>query len=118
MYDHPLEKCAFSMCKGNFGGVKGREFICVLQMDGSVKFFEQDGITFECPLPGERNIPAPIHYLPRVDCFVTVSPAWELECFRYLNLSETNLNLRRNDPIWSLCIGEYPIDMSVHQITK
>ncbi|XP_001659313.2 protein PTHB1 [Aedes aegypti] len=118
LYEHPLGKAAFSMCRGNFGGVKGRDFLCIQHMDGSLKFFEQDGISFECDLPGERNIPSPIHYVPRTDCFVTVSPGWDLECYRYQDLSETNVSLRRTDPIWSICVGEYALDLNVHQISN
>ncbi|XP_029735561.2 protein PTHB1 [Aedes albopictus] len=118
LYEHPLGKAAFSMCRGNFGGVKGRDFLCVQHMDGSLKFFEQDGISYECELPGERNIPSPIHYVSRTDCFVTVSPGWDLECYRYQDLSETNVSLRKSDPIWSICVGEYALDLNVHQISN
>ncbi|XP_053686775.1 protein PTHB1 isoform X2 [Sabethes cyaneus] len=117
LYEHSLSKSAFSFCRGNFGGVKGRDFLCVQHLDGSLKFFEQDGISYEVSLPGERNIPSPIHYVARVDCFVTVSPSWELECYRYQDLSETNVSLRKHEPIWSLCIGEYALDFNVHQMS-
>ncbi|XP_055538517.1 protein PTHB1 isoform X2 [Wyeomyia smithii] len=118
LYEHNLTKSAFSFCRGNFGGVKGRDFLCVQHLDGSLRFFEQDGISYECSFPGERNIPSPIHYAARIDCFVTVSPSWELECYRYQDLSETNESLRRHEPIWSLCIGEYAMDFNVHQISN
>ncbi|XP_062550917.1 protein PTHB1 [Armigeres subalbatus] len=118
LYEHPLGKAAFSMCHGSFGGVKGRDFLCIQHLDGSLKFFEQDGISLDCDLPGERNIPSPILYVSRTDCFVTVSPGWELECYRYQDLSETNVSLRRTDPIWSICIGEYGLDLNVLQVSN
>ncbi|XP_055613146.1 protein PTHB1 [Uranotaenia lowii] len=118
LYEHQLTKPAFSFCRGNFGGVKGRDFLCIQHLDCSLRFFEQDGISFECSLAGDRNIPSPITYVARVDCFVTISPAWELECYRYQDLSETNEKLRRSDPIWSACVGEYALDLSVHQISN
>uniref|UniRef100_A0A182PG59 PTHB1 N-terminal domain-containing protein n=1 Tax=Anopheles epiroticus TaxID=199890 RepID=A0A182PG59_9DIPT len=118
LYDHALSKPAFSMCHGPFGGVKGREFLCVQHLDGSLRFFEQDGISYERTLATDRNIPAPLHYLPRVDCFVTVAPSWVLECYRYQDVAEALETLRRHDPIWSLCVGEYALDLQVHQISN
>ncbi|XP_058121716.1 protein PTHB1 [Anopheles ziemanni] len=118
LYDHPLTRPAFSLCHGPFGGVKGREFLCVQHLDGSLRFFEQDGISFERSLANDRHIPSPVHYLPRVDCFVTVAPSWTLECFRYQDISEPIEELRRHDPIWSLCVGEYALDVNVHQISN
>ncbi|XP_058826875.1 protein PTHB1 [Topomyia yanbarensis] len=118
LYEHNLSHPAFSFCRGNFGGIKGRDFMCIQHTNGSLRFFEQDGITFECNLPGERHIPSPIHYVARIDCFVTVSPSWELECYRYQDLSEPNETLRKHEPIWSMCVGEYALDLNVHQISN
>uniref|UniRef100_A0A182WLL9 PTHB1 N-terminal domain-containing protein n=1 Tax=Anopheles minimus TaxID=112268 RepID=A0A182WLL9_9DIPT len=116
--DHPLSKPAFSLCHGPFGGVKGRDFLCVQHLDGSLKFFEQDGISYERTLATDRHIPSPMHYLQRVDCFVTVAPSWVLECYRYQDIAEALESLRRHDPIWSLCVGEYALDLQVHQISN
>lgn len=118
LYDHALSKPAFSLCHGPFGGVKGRDFLCVQHLDGSLRFFEQDGISYERTLATDRFIPAPLHYVPRVDCFVTVAPSWVLECYRYQDVAEALETLRRHDPIWALCIGEYALDLQVHQISK
>lgn len=118
LYDHALSKPAFSLCHGPFGGVKGRDFLCVQHLDGSLRFFEQDGISYERTLATDRYIPAPLHYVPRVDCFVTVAPSWVLECYRYQDVAEALETLRRHDPIWALCIGEYALDLQVHQISK
>lgn len=82
-----LQKLAFTFCKGNFGGVKGKEFICVMFVDGSLKFFEQDGISQSCALPGNRAIPTNFIYIPRTDCFVLQAPNWDLECYRLCNES-------------------------------
>uniref|UniRef100_A0A182LY43 PTHB1 N-terminal domain-containing protein n=1 Tax=Anopheles culicifacies TaxID=139723 RepID=A0A182LY43_9DIPT len=116
--DHALSKPAFSLCHGPFGGVKGRDFLCVQHLDGSLKFFEQDGISYERTLATDRHIPSPMHYLQRVDCFVTVAPSWVLECYRYQDIAEALKSLRRHDPIWSLCVGEYALDLQVHQISN
>lgn len=118
LQEHHLRSPAYCLCKGYFGGAKGREFLCVNHLDGHLKFFEQEGITFECQLPNERTIPAAFLYIPRVDCFVTVSPAWDLECFRYQDLIDADQLKKTVVPIWSICIGEGVVDINVHQVTK
>lgn len=55
----------------------------MVHMDSSLSFFEQDSIAYECTLPGERNIPSVFVYVPRIDSFITVSTAYDVECFRY-----------------------------------
>lgn len=82
LHQHELPKSAFTFCKGNFGGVKGKEFICVMFFDGSLKFFEQDGISQNCVLPGNRTIPTSFVYVQRTDCFLILAPNWDLECYR------------------------------------
>ncbi|XP_050093992.1 protein PTHB1 [Anopheles aquasalis] len=118
LYDHALAKPAFSFCQGPFGGVKGREFLCVQHLDSSLRFFEQDGISYERMLATDRHLPSPVRYVVRTDCFVTVAPSWVLECYRYQDIAEAQEALRRHDPIWSLCVGEYALDLSVHQISS
>ena len=71
------------MCKGNFGGVKGKEFICIMFLNGSLKFFEQDGISQSCVIPGNHTIPTNFIYVPRTDCFIILAPNWDLECYRW-----------------------------------
>jgi Bardet-Biedl syndrome 9 protein len=85
LQQHELQKFAFTMCKGNFGGVKGKEFICVMFLDNSLKFFEQDGISQDCILPGNRTIPTKFIYVPRTDCFILLAPNWDLECYRLVD---------------------------------
>lgn len=82
LQQYELQKSAFTICKGNFGGVKGKEFLCVMFMDGSLKFFEYDGISQDCVLPGNRTIPTNFIYVPRTDCFIILAPNWDLECYR------------------------------------
>uniref|UniRef100_A0A336N0M3 CSON007645 protein n=1 Tax=Culicoides sonorensis TaxID=179676 RepID=A0A336N0M3_CULSO len=116
--EHNLRSHAFTVCKGNFGGYKAREFLCVYHMDGSLKFFEQDGITFECKLPDERAIPSQLLYITRIDCFITVSPGLDLECFRYQDLIDSQQLNKKIVPIWTLCVGEGVLDMNVNQISN
>lgn len=117
-YEYTLKKFAFSVEKGTFGGVKNREFLSVLHMDGSIKFFEQDGISFECKLPDDRTIPFPMVYIPRIDSFVTISPGWDMECFRYQDLNQSNEVYVKLSAIWSFCVGEDVLDITVHQMSK
>lgn len=82
-YEHKFQRFAFSFCKGHFGGVKGKEFLCIVHINSSLSFYEQEGIAYQSTLPGERNIPSVLCYVPRIDSFITISPGYELECFRY-----------------------------------
>lgn len=118
IFEQTFQKFAYSMCKGHFGGVKGREFICVQHMDGNLRFYEQDGISFECKLPGERTIPSPFLYISRIDSFITVSPSWNVECIRYQDISQSNTDGNEVIPLWTYCIGEDVIDLNVHQVSK
>ena len=80
-FEHKFSKFAFSVCCGHFGGHKNREFFCVTHMDGTLTVFEQDGISYECVLNGERNIPSVMVYNNRTDSFLSVSAAGDLESF-------------------------------------
>lgn len=82
-FEHKFTKHAFSLCKGNFGGYKSREFFCITHLDGTLTFFEQDGIMYGCTLNPDRNIPSNLAYNPRTDSFVMVSPDGDLECYRF-----------------------------------
>lgn len=79
--EYRFHRTAFSFCKGHFGKVKGREFFCVVHLDGSLTFFEQDGISYECKFPGHRALPTPVVYCERTDCFFRLASAWNLECY-------------------------------------
>ncbi|KAJ6643754.1 Protein PTHB1, partial [Pseudolycoriella hygida] len=100
-YEYKFQRFAFSCCKGNFGGVKTKEFFCVVHMDSSLSFFEQDSIAYECILPGERNIPSTFVYVQRIDSFITVSTAYDVECFRYQDLAQSSdAGGKVIEPIW------------------
>lgn len=87
---HRFRHTAFTLCKGHFGHVKGREFFAVVHLNGSMTFYEQDGITYECQFPADVDtlpssssyfLPAPVIYSQRTDSFCRVSSTWNLECF-------------------------------------
>ena len=85
-YEHELGEdglhfTAANMCYGSFGGVYGKDFICVQSMDGKLSFFEQDHFAFtrqlECLLPG------PLVYLPKTDSIITCSSKMCVESYKY-----------------------------------
>lgn len=80
--ENVLPKWSFSICTGHFGGVKEKEFICVTHLDGSLTFFEQDGIHYNCILSGETSMPLPVIYDSSSDAFLRVNSYWELESFK------------------------------------
>ncbi|XP_033097653.1 protein PTHB1-like [Anneissia japonica] len=124
MYEHNLQRTSCNMTKGNFGGVKGKEFLCVQSMDGTVSFFEQESFSFSRFLPGFL-LPGPIKYMQRTDSFVTISSSWQVESYRYQVLavaSDSGNNKNESQNIskgkrinvdWTFNIGEPVIDIFV-----
>ncbi|KAH8403891.1 hypothetical protein KR215_005704 [Drosophila sulfurigaster] len=116
--EHKFQRVAFSMCQGHFGQVKGREFFCVVHLDGTLTFYEQDGISYECRFPGQRSLPAPVVYCERTDSFFRFSATWHLQCYSYQDLSHSLVTKSSYQPIWSQCIGEGILDMRVIQLKE
>lgn len=119
-FEHKLNKPAYSLCHGHFGGYKSREFFCVTHMDCSLTFLEQDGIVYETVLADERHIPSKMVFNARTDTFLTVSSYCDLECYRYQDLGQAIDAQKQSlpSPIWSVCIGEYSLDIQVQQISE
>lgn len=119
-FEHKFIRPAYSVCHGNFGGYKSREFFCVTHMDSTLTFLEQDGIVYETVLAGERHIPSKMVFNARTDTFLTISSYCDLECYRYQDLGQAteSENNKFPLPIWSVCIGEYALDMQVHQVSE
>ena len=80
-YEHKLTRNAENFTYGTFGGVKGRDFICVQSMDGLLSFFEQESSAFARFLPGFL-IPGPIQYFSHIDSFLTGSSRGYLESYK------------------------------------
>ncbi|XP_002005438.2 protein PTHB1 [Drosophila mojavensis] len=116
--EHKFQRVAFSMCQGHFGQVKGREFFCVVHLDGTLTFYEQDGISYECRFPGQRSLPTPVVYCERTDSFFRLSATWHLQCYSYQDLSHSLVTKSSYQPIWSQCIGEGILDMRVVQLKE
>lgn len=118
-FEHKFNKLAFAMCHGYFGGYKAREFFCITHMDCTLSLYEQDGINYETKLDGDRHIPSKMIFNARTDSFLMVSSFCDLECYRYQDLSQlVDSTVKSISPAWSLCIGEYPLDIQIQQISE
>ncbi|XP_034653567.1 protein PTHB1 [Drosophila subobscura] len=114
--EHKFPRVAFGLCQGHFGQVKGREFFCVVHLDGTLTFYEQDGISYECRFPGHRALPAPVAYCERTDSFFRFSATWHLQCFSYQDLSHSLVTKSSYQPTWTQGVGEGIVDMRVVQV--
>ncbi|OCT76065.1 protein PTHB1 isoform X1 [Xenopus laevis] len=125
MYEHNLQRTACSMTHGPFGGVKGRDLICIQSMDGMLMFFEQESYAFGRYLPGFL-LPGPLSYSPKTDSFVTVSSSRQVESYKYQVLAvATDADSRKENEQqkmgagkkvvadWILNIGEQALDISI-----
>lgn len=82
-YEHPLPRFPASLTVGPFGGVRGRDFLCVQCLDGTLLFYEQEMFAFS-QVTRNRLLAEPIIYVPRYDLFVAASSSWYLECHRHV----------------------------------
>ncbi|XP_070154713.1 protein PTHB1-like [Polyergus mexicanus] len=115
VYEHLLPRFPASLTTGPFGGVRGRDFLCVQCLDSTLLFYEQEIPTFSLVL-GNRLLPEPIVYISRNDVFVTSSSSWSLECYRYKSMAEFGSKDRSEEPKnlepdWSYNIGEAVLDI-------
>ncbi|KAG8572476.1 hypothetical protein GDO81_012054 [Engystomops pustulosus] len=125
MYEHNLQRTACNMTHGPFGGVKGRDLICIQSMDGMLMFFEQESYAFGRYLPGFL-LPGPLRYSPKTDSFVTVSSCRQVESYKYQVLAvatdaDTKKEIEQQKigsgkkllADWILNIGEQALDISI-----
>ncbi|ESO84549.1 hypothetical protein LOTGIDRAFT_222053 [Lottia gigantea] len=123
LYEHNLQRTTYNFCYGPFGGVKGKDFICVQSMDGTVSFFEQESFAFCRFLPGAL-LPGPISYIPRLDSFVIVSSSWQAESYKYQSLASAaespgvneTQNIKSGKKVvadWTFSLGEPALDIYV-----
>lgn len=80
--EYKFELSAFSICTGKFGQVKDKEFLCVVHLNGSLTFYEQEGISYQCNTSGSKSLPSIVLYNERTDSFISVNSSWEMECYR------------------------------------
>ncbi|XP_076976209.1 protein PTHB1 isoform X3 [Tamandua tetradactyla] len=125
MYEHNLQRTACNMTYGSFGGVKGRDLICIQSMDGMLMVFEQESYAFGRFLPGSL-LPGPLVYSSRTDSFITVSSCRQVESYKYQVLAfatdadkkqETEQQKlgsgKRLVMDWTLNIGEQALDICI-----
>ncbi|EMP31554.1 Protein PTHB1 [Chelonia mydas] len=116
MYEHNLQRTACNMTYGPFGGVKGRDLICIQSMDGMLMLFEQESYAFGRFLPGFL-LPGPLTYSSRTDSFITVSSCQQVESYNLLPTvgegEKTYLVLANLVMDWVLNIGEQALDICV-----
>ncbi|XP_069672728.1 protein PTHB1 isoform X2 [Periplaneta americana] len=117
-YEHQLRRSAFCMVIGSFGGVNGRDFMCVQSLDGTLSFFEQETFAFNRFLPGFL-LPGPLVFLPQTDSFLTVTSNWHAETYKYQVLAEAggtndqeSSSGRKILADWSYNIGEAALDVA------
>ncbi|XP_066998294.2 protein PTHB1 isoform X1 [Anabrus simplex] len=116
-YEHQLRRSAFCMVIGPFGGVSGRDFLCVQSLDGALCFFEQETFAFIRFLP-MFLLPGPLVYFPHTDSFLTVSSNRNAECYRYQVLAEAGgsdqdaTSGRKITADWSFNLGEAALDVA------
>ncbi|XP_068405392.1 protein PTHB1 isoform X4 [Eschrichtius robustus] len=125
MYEHNLQRTACNMTYGSFGGVKGRDLICIQSMDGMLMVFEQESYAFGRFLPGSL-LPGPLAYSYRTDSFITVSSCRQVESYKYQVLAfATDADKRQETEQqklgsgkrlvvdWTLNIGEQALDICI-----
>ncbi|KAM9216554.1 protein PTHB1 isoform 3-T3 [Dugong dugon] len=125
MYEHNLQRTACNMTYGSFGGVKGRDLICIQSMDGMLMVFEQESYAFGRFLPGSL-LPGPLAYSSRTDSFITVSSCRQVESYKYQVLAfATDADKRQETEQqklgsgkrlvadWTLNIGEQALDVCI-----
>ncbi|XP_015121440.1 protein PTHB1 [Diachasma alloeum] len=114
VYEHELPRFPASLVSGPFGAARGRDFFCVQCIDGTLLFYEQESHTFVQTLKN-RLLPEPIAYAPKNDVFITTTPGWCLECYRYQNMAEFGRTAeerkmkgeeRSLEPDWTYNLGE------------
>ncbi|XP_072322955.1 protein PTHB1 isoform X2 [Scyliorhinus torazame] len=125
MYEHNLQRTACNLTFGGFGGVKGRDLICIQSMDGMLTFFEQESFAFGRFLPG-CLLPGPLKYSSRTDSFITVSSSRQVENYKYQVLAvATDAETRQDSEQqklgsgkrltrdWTVSIGEQALDICI-----
>uniref|UniRef100_F7EHB9 Bardet-Biedl syndrome 9 n=1 Tax=Callithrix jacchus TaxID=9483 RepID=F7EHB9_CALJA len=125
IYEHNLQRTACNMTYGPFGGVKGRDLICIQSIDGMLMVFEQESYAFGRFLPSFL-LPGPLAYSSRTDSFITVSSCRQVESYKYQVLAfATDADKRQETDQqklgsgkrlvvdWTLNIGEQALDICI-----
>lgn len=89
VYEHQLRRSAYSLIAGPFGGVRGRDFLCVQALDGTLSFYEQESYVFSRQLPNFL-LPGPLIFIPSTDAFVTCNSHFHVDSYRYFSFPNFN----------------------------
>eukprot|EP00698_Gefionella_okellyi_P022861 TRINITY_DN7657_c0_g1_i1.p1 TRINITY_DN7657_c0_g1~~TRINITY_DN7657_c0_g1_i1.p1 ORF type:complete len:857 (+),score=195.62 TRINITY_DN7657_c0_g1_i1:219-2789(+) len=136
-YEHTLDRNAHSMTFGPFGGVYGKDYICVQSMDGQLSFFEQMSSAFSRYLPNFL-LPGPICYVSKIDSLLTFSSRMSVDCYKYQVLAAAKSDTKpaaagadsdqpallpqqsgkRVHSDWSLSVGEQIWEMRVARVSR
>lgn len=115
--EHRLPRFPASLTVGPFGGVRGRDFLCVQCLDGTLLFYEQEVFAFS-QTTRNQLLAEPIVYVSRYDLFVAATSSWILECHRYQSMAEWSRIGQKGgeeghgrsssslEPDWTFNIGE------------
>lgn len=118
---HSFTRKADSFTFGPFGNIKTRDLLCIIGLDGSLSFFDQDTFLFLCIFQ-DVIIPGPVSYIENCDSFVICKSTWVLEIYSYQQLREfSELNLRQNKkniPQWIFNAGEEITQIQVIQTSN
>jgi Bardet-Biedl syndrome 9 protein len=118
MYEHPLERPSYNMVPGAFGGVYGREHLCVQSMDGYVSLIEQDRLVGLRQL-SKFLLPGPLAYCTKADCFVTFNSQMEIDCYKYSSLSAISTTEKSKAGVeWSSVLAESCVGIVVARCSK
>jgi len=127
-YEHHMERTAYNLCYGPFGGVSQKDYICVQSMDGQLQFFEQDRLVFSRFL---HNFLVPGHlcYNPKSDSFITNTSSMDIECYKYQvlhsasgseekqdtnsEISTSSIGGKKIQADWTVNVGEDIVDIRV-----
>jgi Bardet-Biedl syndrome 9 protein len=108
LYENNLQRNAYNMEIGPFGGGKNRDFICVQSCDGFLMIYEQDKFASLSQL-NEYILPSPLFYVEVTDSFILQNSSMELESYRYSSIG-ANFNSQKENkllyPDWTINLGE------------
>lgn len=108
VYENNLQRNAYNMIHGPFGGIKNRDFLCIQSCDGFLMIYEQDIFASLSQLT-EYILPSPILYLDITDSFILQNSNYDLESYRYSSIG-ANFNSQKENktlfPDWSINLGE------------
>ena len=106
--------------------MKGRDYLAVLSLDGTLAIFEQETHTFSRFLPG-LLVPGPLSYVARSDSFVVAASSYSLESFKYQALATAGdpggregqdlSSGRRIAADWRFEVGEAVLQLQVGIVT-